>query len=94
MSDKLTSIDLADAQLQGFKHALCENNIISLVSAMGLKKEEWEELKKCYNTYYLNETDISDIDTFFSAEKCPECLRKTSSEELKMFGGFCENCAE
>lgn len=26
--------------------------------------------------------------------KCPECLSKTSNEELKMFGGMCEQCNE
>lgn len=25
--------------------------------------------------------------------KCPECLKKTSQEELDMFGGVCEECS-
>jgi len=24
---------------------------------------------------------------------CPECLEKTSQDELDMFGGFCEECS-
>ena len=26
--------------------------------------------------------------------KCPECLNPCELSELKMFGGFCENCRE
>ncbi len=65
MTKELTALDLADSQLQGFKHALRENNIISLISAMGLQKEEWEQWKREYNTWILSESDFEEIDNYF-----------------------------
>lgn len=26
--------------------------------------------------------------------ECPECMDKTSQEEMNMFGGLCETCSE
>lgn len=63
-------IALAEAQLLGFYH--CYNNrsdIRGLIISMGLKKTEWNKLKKEYQLEYINELDKNEIERYFSTQK-------------------------
>jgi len=46
-----TKLDLADAQLIGWRHGFHGFSIISLVESMGLTKSEWKKLKSDYSMY-------------------------------------------
>lgn len=59
---------LADAQFQGFYAAKREGNIIRLIEAMGLSKEEWEQWKKKFPTYVV-EDELEEINEHFNSEK-------------------------
>ena len=34
------------------------------------------------------------LEKFYDENRCPECLEIVGPEELKMFGGICEQCNE
>jgi hypothetical protein len=59
-------LEYADQQLIGFAHARHGYDIVSLVDEMGLKLEEWEELKQ-RGTLPLHDSDIQSIDQYFDA---------------------------
>ena len=58
-------IEKAEQQLLGFGHCQRGGDLISLVEAMGLTKEEWSTMKERFNLYYLTEQDEKDIDFYF-----------------------------
>jgi hypothetical protein len=49
-------------------------------------KDVYEALEQVKNNVVLAPVIISVV-------KCPECLYGTDQEELDMFGGLCETCA-
>ena len=51
----------AEQQLLGFKFALSEGNISSLIKNMGLSKDEWNEKQKLFNMSFLTDDDIEEI---------------------------------
>lgn len=53
----------AEQQLTGFHHAYSGFDIISLIEEMGLRSEEWEELKE--SVPWLHRDLIADIDEYF-----------------------------
>ncbi len=57
--------DLAIAQFTGFRQAQYDNSIISLATSMGLKKEEWNRLKKTGDIDFLKQEDKKEIDEYF-----------------------------
>lgn len=62
-----TKLDLADAQFVGW--GTCkqnDNDVIQLVTGMGLTKKEWIKWKKEYATSYLDEEDMEAIDNHFN----------------------------
>lgn len=66
--DKIDSIplELAHAQFIGFHHGRWSNNdIVGLVTAMGLTKDEWLKWKSDYATTDLTEADIQEVDEHF-----------------------------
>ncbi len=61
-----TNLDLADAQFIGW--GTCkqnDNDVIQLVTSMGLTKKEWILWKKKYDTCYLDSEDMEAIDNHF-----------------------------
>ena len=68
MADQL---DLAQAQFIGFRHGKWNRqDIIGLVTSMGLTKREWEKLKKSYPmTNDIDEDDFLEIEDYFNNEK-------------------------
>lgn len=61
-----TQLDLADAQLTGFAHSrFNRNDIIGLVTSMGLTKREWIKLKKD-NAVALNDVDTKEVNEHFN----------------------------
>lgn len=52
-------------QMTGFKIGRW-SDIIDLVSSMGLKKEEWEHIKKDEESGHLDEDDIERINEHFA----------------------------
>jgi hypothetical protein len=64
-------IDKAEQQLLGFTHAKQGYDLISLISSMGLKKDEWENLKANYNLSYLSDDDKNEIEEYFT-KKAPK----------------------
>ena len=58
------NIELAEQQLTGFHHAAEGYDIVSLVEAMGLRAEEWGQLKD--NIPWLAEKYVKQIDEHFN----------------------------
>jgi len=57
----------AEQQLLGFCHGVHNrDDIIGLVKAMGLKKEEWGALKKKYQIKFLEENQFEEIEKYFN----------------------------
>lgn len=56
----------ANQQLTGFSSAKDGMDIIDLVDSMGLKSEEWNELKKRFLIDHLGTERIQDIDEHFN----------------------------
>jgi hypothetical protein len=64
--NKITELDLADAQLLGFSQASKNpDSIIELVESMGLTRGEWIALKK-KGTIYLKDLDVEEVDKHFN----------------------------
>ena len=59
----------AEAQLLGFKHAERGFDLENLIESMGLKRSEWDVLKKKYQLSYLTEIDKEIIDEYFEEKK-------------------------
>lgn len=57
-------LEMAEQQLTGFAHAAAGYSIEQTASAMGLKKEEWLELRKNIDSI-LDPKHICDLDTYF-----------------------------
>ena len=62
--DKI-EIEKAIQQMIGFKLGKWGADIIELISSMGLKKEEWEYLKKFEDNGRLDDDDIKEINEYF-----------------------------
>lgn len=59
-----TQLDLADAQLTGFAHArFNHNDIIGLITSMGLTKSEWLKIKSSVS---LNNPDAQEVNEHFN----------------------------
>jgi len=54
-------LSAAEQQFLGFKSALSEGNISSLVKSMGLFEDEWDEMQKLFDMSYLTDDDIDEI---------------------------------
>lgn len=60
---------MCEQQLLGFSSGKYNpNDIIGLVTAMGMTKKEWEKVKKDNNLYYLTYNDLSDIENYFNKQ--------------------------
>jgi len=60
-------IGMAVQQFVGW--ACCKygtNDIIDLISSMGLTKKEWEVIKKSGDTNMLSAEDIQEVDEYFN----------------------------
>lgn len=60
---------MASQQLEGYNSASSGESIASLITSMGLKKEEWEALKSDGSTDHLRDFIKEYIDNFFSDEE-------------------------
>lgn len=58
-------IDLAEQQLLGYSHAKQGYGLRDLIIAMGLKKSEWETLKKNGDIAYLSKEEKAEIEEYF-----------------------------
>ena len=66
-------LDCAEQQLLGWLLGKCGESLWALVKGMGLKEEEWIEIKKFY-TPNLDEDEIKEIDEIFKAkDNCEIC---------------------
>lgn len=65
----VTKLDLADAQFIGFHFGKREPGIVHLVIEMGLTKTEWITWKQKYPTGYLTESEVKEIEEYFSTIK-------------------------
>jgi len=63
---KLEMLALAEAQLLGFHEGVMGCPVNKLLSAMDLKKEEWEKLKNVYGMEYLSQGITKDIEQYFN----------------------------
>jgi CTP:phosphocholine cytidylyltransferase-like protein len=63
MADQL---DKAEQQLLGFKTAQNGETLSDLVCAMGLTKDEFEDLKENYELNYLDEEDFAEIEAYLN----------------------------
>ena len=63
--DKLM-IDHALQQMVGFRLGKWGANIHELISSMGLKKEEWEYIKKNEESGNMDEDDVAIINEIFA----------------------------
>ncbi len=62
-------IEVCEAQMLGFGHAIGNNeDLIGLISNMGLKKKEWEKIKAKFSLFYFTELDIKEIDNYFNGK--------------------------
>ncbi len=62
-------IDEALQQFTGFKIGKWSNNIRELISSMGLKKEEWEYIKRTEDPdSILDEEDVEEINKIFKED--------------------------
>ena len=64
-TEKIHQLEKAEQQMFGFTHAQRGYSIEDLVDGMGLKKSEWETIKKDYPTS-LSKGSRNDIDKYFS----------------------------
>ncbi len=62
--NKITRLDLADAQFIGFRQGKVDDRIIDLIESMGFTKEEWEDWKLNY-TNVLCDSDFESIENHF-----------------------------
>lgn len=75
-------------------------SILETPKAHGVgSKGYWDSLKVCYECEKPSFVKVwpngkTEVLIPQSETKCPECLRKTSQEELNMFDGLCEDCSE
>ena len=67
--EKERAIEEALQQMTGFRIGKWGANIIELVSSMGLKKEEWEDIKKYEDNGNLDKRDIEEINEYFNNKK-------------------------
>lgn len=65
--EKEKQIELAEHQFLGFITGSQGYSIEKLISSMGLKKKEWEYLKKEELVNGLRELDISEINSHFTS---------------------------
>lgn len=65
MSD--ISIVKAEQQLTGFSHAYQGYDVTSLIQAMGLRVEEWHQLKE--DMPFLPKDIVEEIDKYFEKEE-------------------------
>lgn len=61
-------IEKAEQQLLGYYHGKTES-VTHLIIGMGLKKHEWEIIKRDYSLGYLTEDDFSEIEEYFEEEQ-------------------------
>jgi hypothetical protein len=62
-------LDLADAQLIGFKHGKWNwDGIVDLVEGMGMTKKEWEKWKENYPNI-LDDADFEAVEKYFEKHK-------------------------
>jgi len=52
-------------QMTGFKIGKWSGDVTELASSMGLKKKEWEHIKKNEDEGYLDKKDIDELDEYF-----------------------------
>lgn len=57
----------AEQQFTGYDHLFKGGDVISLIESMGLKKEEWQQLKA--DMPWLEKSLIEDVDTHFAVEE-------------------------
>jgi len=60
-----TKLDLADAQFIGYSQGKFQD-LIGMVTSMGLTQKEWEVWKHKYTTTYLTPREIEEIDQHFN----------------------------
>ena len=66
MSNKL---DLAEAQMLGWKHGHQGYDLESLCSSMGLTRIEWEKIKEKYPISYFEPEDLKEIEDYLNQRK-------------------------
>lgn len=66
---KKVMIEYALNQMTGFKLGKWGADIRELVGSMGLKKKEWEHIKKDEESGHLDEDDIKTIDEYFAEQE-------------------------
>lgn len=64
-------LDVAQAQFIGFRHGKWNRqDIVGLVTSMGLTKSEWKKLKESYTVENdIDEDDLQEIEDYFSEDK-------------------------
>ena len=78
-------IDAVKTFLAGVEYIEKEENANYVVT-----KEDKELLQEAIDTV------VAEIERPLPTDEktvCPECLKKCTNEELKMFGGLCEECS-
>lgn len=58
-------IDYAEQQLRGYSHAKRGYSLRDLILSMGLRKSEWETIKKQGCLTYITKDEKAKIDEFF-----------------------------
>jgi len=63
--EKVELINEALQQMTGFKIGKWGASITELISSMGLKKSEWDYIKKNEDSGFLDKEDIKEINNYF-----------------------------
>ena len=74
-------------------------NLTGAIEILKLHKHTTDKFKHSIGDKYVSDaidTVVAEVEkALLTDEKivCPECLKQCTNEELKMFGGLCEECS-
>ena len=74
-------------------------NLTGAIEILKLHKHTTDKFKHSIGDKYVSDaidTVVAEIERPLPTDEktvCPECLKKCTNEELRMFGGLCEECS-
>ena len=74
-------------------------NLTGAIEILKLHKHTTDKFKHSIGDKYVSDaidTVVTELEKPLPTDEktvCPECLKKCTNEELKMFGGLCEECS-
>lgn len=74
-------------------------NLTGAIEILKLHKHTTDKFKHSIGDKYVSDaidTVVTELEKPLPTDEktvCPECLKKCTNEELRMFGGLCEECS-